>query len=74
MPTDQHQIDLIRDVADLKARVEIMETQLIEIRADMKRLLDLANRGKGGIAVMLAMGGVLGALGSALGRKLGLMP
>lgn len=46
----------------LTAQVNMLERQVTDLQADMKQLLELANKSKGGLWVGMAISSALGAL------------
>jgi hypothetical protein len=48
----------------LTAQVEALESQVGELQADMKSLLELANKSKGGFWVGMAIASAMGGLAS----------
>lgn len=52
------------EFGELRAKVDQLETQVAEMQTDVKALLALANRGRGGIMTLWAVGGAItGVLG-----------
>jgi hypothetical protein len=68
--TDMERDALQRDVGRLEARVDAQESELREIKADVKAILALVNQARGGWKTLVAVGAVAGAMG-ALVTKLG---
>jgi hypothetical protein len=50
----------------LTAQVNMLERQVTDLQADMKQLLELANKSKGGLWVGMAISSALGALATWL--------
>ena len=59
-----------RDFGRLEAQVESLQDQVTQLSADVKALLELANKGKGGfwmgMTIASAVGGVLTFIGERL--------
>lgn len=59
-----------RDFGKLEAQVEALQGQVTQLSADVKALLELANKGKGGfwmgMTIASAVGGVLTFIGERL--------
>jgi len=59
-----------RDFGKLEAQVESLQDQVTQLSADVKALLELANKGKGGfwmgMTIASAVGGVLTFIGERL--------
>lgn len=68
--TDMERDALQRDMGRLEARVDAQESELREIKADVKAILALVNQAKGGWKTLVVVGAVAGAMG-ALVAKLG---
>lgn len=54
------------EMGELKGRVGNFENDLTEVKADVKTLLAIANKGKGAWLAILKIGGALAAIGGAL--------
>lgn len=61
-----------RDLGRLEARVDALESELREIKADVKSILALVNQAKGGWKTLVIVGAIAGASG-ALVTKLGMV-
>jgi prefoldin subunit 5 len=70
--TDTERGALQRDMGRLEARVDAVESELREIKADVKSILALVNQAKGGWKTLVVVGAVAGAAG-ALVTKLGMV-
>lgn len=70
--TDPDRDALQRDMGRLEARVDALESELREIKADVKSILALVNQAKGGWRTLILVGAVAGATG-ALVTKLGML-
>lgn len=57
-------------VARLEAIVEHQADTLDEIAKDVKSLTEMANRGKGAIALLIAIGGIVGTIGTLIAERL----
>ncbi len=68
--TDTERDVLQRDIGRLEARVDAQQSELREIKADVKAILALVNQAKGGWKTLVVVGAVAGAVG-ALVAKLG---
>lgn len=64
--------DMQRDLGRLEARVDALESELREIKADVKSILALVNQAKGGWKTLVIVGAIAGASG-ALVTKLGMV-
>jgi hypothetical protein len=70
--TDMERDAMQRDMGRLEARVDAQESELREIKADVKAILALVNQAKGGWKTLVVVGAVAGAMG-ALVTKLGFL-
>jgi hypothetical protein len=59
-----------RDFGKLEAQVELLQFEVTELGKDVKLLLELANKSKGGFWVGMAIASSLGGLISFIGGKL----
>jgi hypothetical protein len=59
-----------RDFGKLEAQVELLQSEVTELGKDVKLLLELANKSKGGFWVGMAIASSLGGLISFIGGKL----
>ena len=62
-----------RELGEIQATVKAQGAQISELRADVKTLLDLAARTKGGWFALAAAGGLGGAIVAAVVKLLGLV-
>jgi len=51
-----------RDFGKLEAQVEALQTQVSQLSADVKALLELANKGKGGIWIGMTIASFIGGV------------
>jgi len=51
-----------RDFGRLEAQVEVLQTQVSQLSADVKSLLELANKGKGGFWVGMTIASFMGGV------------
>lgn len=70
--TDMERDAMQRDMGRLEARVDAQESELREIKADVKAILALVNQARGGWKTLVVVGAVAGAMG-ALVTKLGFL-
>lgn len=52
----------------MKAQLDAQDRELADVKKDIRELLALANRGKGGWVMLTAVGGLLGALITTAGE------
>ena len=52
----------------LTAKVEMLEEQVAEMRADLRAVRDMLNEAKGGWKLMLAVAGLAGTAGAILSK------
>jgi len=55
----------------LAAKVEQLEKDVAELRADVKSLIVMLEQARGGWKTLMLVGGMAGAVGAALGKFLG---
>lgn len=70
--TDIERDALQRDIGRLEARADALESELREIKGDVKAILALVNQARGGWKTLVVVGAVAGAVG-ALVTKLGFL-
>lgn len=58
-----------RDFGKLEAQVELLQSEVTELGRDVKLLLELANKSKGGFWMGMAIASSLGGLISFVGGK-----
>lgn len=56
------------EFGEMKARLDYQDNEIKEMKQDIKRLLALANQGKGGIVMLTGVGTIVGAILGALGQ------
>jgi len=59
-----------QDFGRLTAKVEMLEEQVAEMRADLRAVRDMLNEAKGGWKLMLAVAGFAGTAGALLSKFL----
>ena len=59
-----------RDFGKLEAQVELLQVEVTELSRDVKSLLELANKSKGGFWMGMAIASTVGGLISFVGGKL----
>ena len=59
-----------REFGKLEAQVEALQAEVHGLRQDIKELLEMANRSKGGMFVGMAIASVLGGIVSFVATKL----
>jgi hypothetical protein len=59
-----------RDFGKLEAQVELLQVEVTELSKDVKSLLELANKSKGGFWMGMAIASTVGGLISFVGGKL----
>lgn len=64
---ERDMLDLRVKIAGLEAREKDRDGDLAEVKSDVKLLLAMANRQKGGWAVIAAFSAVAGAIGGLVG-------
>ena len=57
-----------QDFGRLTAKVEMLEEQVAEMRADLRAVRDMLNEAKGGWKLMLGIAGFAGAAGALLSK------
>ena len=53
-----------RDIGRIEGKVNSLESDLTEVKADVKAILAVINQTKGGWKIMMLVGGVTGAIGA----------
>ena len=56
------------EVAKLSVKVDMLETNMAEVKADVKCLLAKMNQAKGGWMTLIAVAGVAGGVGAFVGK------
>jgi hypothetical protein len=59
-----------REFGKLEAQVEALQTEVSAMREDIKALLEMANKSKGGMFVGMAIASVIGGFISFIATKL----
>ena len=59
-----------RDFGRLEAQVEVLQAQVSQLSADVKALLELANKGKGGFWVGMTIASFMGGVITFIADKL----
>jgi heme A synthase len=59
-----------REFGKLEAQVEALQSEVHAMREDIKALLEMANRSKGGMFVGMAIASVLGGIVSFVATKM----
>jgi heme A synthase len=59
-----------REFGKLEAQVEALQSEVHAMREDIKALLEMANRSKGGMFVGMAIASVLGGIVSFVATKI----
>lgn len=59
-----------REFGKLEAQVQALQTEVHAMREDIKALLEMANRSKGGMFVGMAIASVLGGVVSFIATKM----
>ena len=59
-----------REFGKLEAQVEALQTEVHAMREDIKKLLEMANKSKGGFFVGMAIASVVGGIISFIAAKL----
>lgn len=59
-----------REFGKLEAQVEALQTEVHAMREDIKKLLEMANKSKGGFFVGMAIASVVGGIISFIATKL----
>jgi heme A synthase len=59
-----------REFGKLEAQVEALQSEVHAMREDIKALLEMANRSKGGMFVGMAIASVLGGIVSFVASKM----
>lgn len=59
-----------REFGKLEAQVEALQSEVHAMREDIKALLEMANRSKGGMFVGMAIASVLGGIVSFIATKM----
>ena len=59
-----------REFGKLEAQVEALQTEVHALRQDIKSLLEMANKSKGGMFVGMAIASVVGGIISFIATKL----
>ena len=62
--------DTQRTLGEHQGRLSRLESDIAEVKADVKRLLAQANQAKGGYKTLMLVGGVAGAAGALVGKFL----
>jgi len=62
--------DLNQQIGRLEAQVEVLQTQMTELRQDVKNMSDVVTKWKGAGALLLILGASLGWLVDVIFRKL----
>ena len=62
--------DLNQQIGRLEAQVEALQTQMTELRQDVKNMSDVVTKWKGAGALLLILGASLGWLVDVIFRKL----
>lgn len=65
--------DLALEIGQLKAKVDGLEAQVAELRVDVKSLLALADKGRGGWLVLAGLSMGVASIVTLFARKLGLV-
>jgi hypothetical protein len=58
-----------RDFGKLEAQVQALQTEVHAMREDIKQLLEMANKSKGGMFVGMAIASVVGGIISFIATK-----
>ena len=58
-----------RDFGKLEAQVEALQTEVHAMREDIKQLLEMANKSKGGMFVGMAIASLVGGIISFIATK-----
>ncbi len=58
-----------RDFGRLEAEVQTLQTQVADLSSDVKSLLELANKSKGGFWIGMSIASAVGALGGFIADK-----
>jgi len=58
-----------REFGKLEAQVEALQTEVHALRQDIKQLLEMANKSKGGMFVGMAIASVVGGIISFIATK-----
>ena len=59
-----------RDFGKLEAQVEALQTEVHAMREDIKAILEMANKSKGGMFVGMAIASIVGGIISFVATKL----
>ena len=59
-----------RDFGRLEAQVEVLQAQVSQLSADVKSLLELANKGKGGFWMGMTIASIMGGVITFIADKL----
>lgn len=59
-----------REFGKLEAQVEALQTEVHALRQDIKQLLEMANKSKGGMFVGMAIASIVGGIISFVATKL----
>lgn len=62
--------DTQRTLGEHQGRLSRLESDIAEVKADVKRLLAQANQAKGGYKTLMLVGGVAGTAGALVGKFL----
>ena len=62
--------DLNQQIGRLEAQVEALQTQMTELRQDVKNMSDVVTKWKGAGALLLILGASLGWLVDVIARRL----
>jgi hypothetical protein len=60
--------DIERDIGRLEGRVDALESEIREVKADVKAILAVVNQAQGGWRTIVMVGAVAGAVGALLAK------